>query len=70
MDRDRQYPDVTDILAQKARGRMERASLSFAEKLTILEKLREDVAPIVRAREARAQESGESSVAPVKPSRN
>ena len=54
MSRSQHYPDITDILARKARGRRERASLSFAEKLAILDKLRNDVAPIVRARQARA----------------
>jgi len=53
MSRSQQYPDITDILAKKARGRRERASLSFAEKLAILDKLRKDVAPIVRARQTR-----------------
>ena len=55
MSRAQQYPDITDILALKARGRRERARLSFAEKLAILDKLREDVAPIVEARQARAR---------------
>jgi hypothetical protein len=54
MSRVRQYPDIADILEQKARGRRERASLSFAEKLAILDKLREEIAPIVQARQARA----------------
>jgi hypothetical protein len=54
MSKVRQYPDIADIIAQKARGRRERASLSFAEKLAILDKLREEVAPIVRARRERA----------------
>jgi hypothetical protein len=54
MSKVQQYPDIADILAQKARGRRERASLSFAEKLAILDKLREEVAPIVRARQERA----------------
>ena len=53
MSKTQQYPDITDILAQKALGRRERASLSFAEKLIILDKLREQVAPIVQARQAR-----------------
>jgi hypothetical protein len=56
MSGSREYPDITDILAQKARGRRERASLSFAEKLAILDKLRADLAPIVQARQARARE--------------
>jgi len=60
MDRQRQYPDIADILAQKAKGRQERASLSFAEKLAILEKLRHDIEPFARARRARAQASHES----------
>lgn len=57
MDRIRQYPDITDILARKASGRRERARLSFGEKLEILDRLRDDVAPIVAAREARTRES-------------
>jgi hypothetical protein len=59
MSRERQYPDITDILLQKAQGRRERASLSFAEKLAVLEKLRKDVAPIVQARRARARRAEE-----------
>jgi hypothetical protein len=55
MSKSQQYPDVTDILIQKARGRRERASLSFAQKLAILDKLRKDAAPIVEARQARAR---------------
>lgn len=55
MSRLQQYPDITDILAQKARGRRERALLSFAEKLAILDKLRKEVVPIVRARQARTR---------------
>jgi hypothetical protein len=34
------YPDISDILARKARGRRQMASLSFTEKLEILESLR------------------------------
>ena len=55
MDRERQYPDISDILAQKEKWRRERASLSFGEKLEILEKLRRDTEPFARARRARAQ---------------
>jgi len=47
------YPDIGDIIARKAKGRIERARLSFGEKLDILDKLRDDVAPIVQARQAR-----------------
>lgn len=55
MDSIRQYPDISDILTRKASGRRERALLSFGEKLEILDRLRDDVAPIVAAREARAR---------------
>jgi hypothetical protein len=47
------YPDISDILARKAAGRRQRAALSFAEKLDILDALRERVAPLVQARKAR-----------------
>ena len=47
------YPDISDILALKASARRERARLSFGEKLEILERLRERIAPIVQARQMR-----------------
>jgi len=50
------YPDVSGILARKAEGRRQRAALRFAEKLAILDELRERVAPIVRARELRKKQ--------------
>ena len=49
----RDYPDIADILARKGRGRLALARLSFGDKLDVLEKLREKVAPIVRARQLR-----------------
>jgi len=52
-ERTKQYPDVADILARKARGRRARASLSFAEKLDALDALRARVEPLVRARKSR-----------------
>jgi hypothetical protein len=52
-DQPSRYPDIADILAVKAAGRRERAALSFAEKLDILDALRERVRPIVEARESR-----------------
>jgi len=51
------YPDIEAILAQKERGRRERAVLSFAEKLDALERLKENVAPIIEARKRRAAEA-------------
>jgi hypothetical protein len=48
-----QYPDISDVLARKASGRRQRASLSFAEKLAVLDALKARVEPIVQARKAR-----------------
>ena len=47
------YPDLSGIFARKERGRREAASLSFAEKLALLDAMRDRVAPIIRAREQR-----------------
>jgi len=55
-----QYPDVSDILAHKAAGRRQRAALTFAEKLAILDALKERMEPIVRAREFRRQRKNPS----------
>lgn len=55
---DPEYPDISDILARKAAWRRQRAALSFAEKLDILDALRERIAPIVEARKARNVQSG------------
>jgi hypothetical protein len=62
MNRRYRYPDIDDIVARKAKGRGARARLSFGEKLEILDKLRDDVAPIVRARQARIRALQENSV--------
>lgn len=35
------YPDISDILAMKAKGRVALAALSIAEKLAILDQLRQ-----------------------------
>jgi hypothetical protein len=51
-----EYPDISDILARKAAGRRQRAALSFAEKLDILDALKERVKPIIQARELRRQQ--------------
>ncbi len=58
------YPDLTEILARKASARRQRASLSFAEKLDILDALRARVEPIVRAREVRKAGRLQSSADP------
>lgn len=35
------YPDISDLWAKKARGRADLAALSFAQKLAILDQLKE-----------------------------
>jgi hypothetical protein len=52
------YPDNSAILAQKTRGRSERAAISFAEKLDALDAMRKRVAPIVRSRTMRKNAAG------------
>jgi len=49
---------MKEILERKASGRVERAKLTFAEKLDILDKMRERVAPIVEARKRRQMLNG------------
>jgi hypothetical protein len=50
------YPDTSDILARKAAGRREGSRRSFAEKIAMVEALRERVEPLRQAREtARAK---------------
>ena len=45
------YPDISGILARKAEGRREIAGRSFGEKIAMVEKLRERLAPLKRARD-------------------
>jgi hypothetical protein len=47
----RTYPDVSDIFARKAAGRRQLASLTFGEKLDMLDALRERTAPLRRRRD-------------------
>lgn len=56
-NRQTQYPDISAILARKASGRRNNASLSFVEKLEMLDALRSRVEPIIRAREIRKAEA-------------
>ncbi len=51
--RSSQYPDISAILADKAAGRRQRATLSFAEKLLIVDELKKRLEPIIQAREFR-----------------
>lgn len=47
------YPDISDLLARKVKGREESAKLSFGEKIDRMEALRQRLAPFRAAREAR-----------------
>jgi hypothetical protein len=47
------YPDISDILARKAEGRRDIAGRSFGEKVAMVERMRERLAPLKRAREQR-----------------
>ena len=53
MNAEQPYPDISDILALKARGREQSARLSFGEKLDILDRLRDQLAPLREARLSR-----------------
>ena len=59
--RKRTYPDISDILARKERGRENLASLPLNEKLRILEAMRERLEPIRRAREARIDQKPQTT---------
>ena len=47
------FPDVSDILAQKEQRRRTAAARSFGEKIAIVEAMRERLAPLKFARQAR-----------------
>jgi len=47
------YPDISDILEEKAEIRRHRAKRSFGEKIAAMEALRERLAPFKEARERR-----------------
>ena len=54
MDKDsKSLADVSDILARKAEGRREIARRSFAQKIAMIEAMRERLAPLKRSREMR-----------------
>jgi hypothetical protein len=44
------YPDISDLLARKAKGREAASKKSFAEKIAIVEALNERLAPLKAAR--------------------
>ena len=57
-----QYPDRSDIFARKDAGRRQRAALTFAEKLVLLDALKERVQPIVQARMIRARQLDQAAL--------
>ena len=48
-----QYPDISHILARKEEARREKAALPYAEKIGIVERMRDRLRPLNAAREAR-----------------
>ena len=60
------YPDISDILALKMLRRNRRAALTFAEKLDIVDALKDRVGPIVAARKARRAQQGDQVLMPVR----
>jgi len=50
-----QYPDVSDVHAQKTAGRRRRAALSYSQKLAEVDALKARVQPIIQARIDRKQ---------------
>jgi len=55
---EKHHPDISDILAAKARGRQEITGLSFGEKIEMMEKLRNRLKPFQQARETRKAARG------------
>ena len=47
------YPDISDVLLQKAELRRQRSTRSFEEKIAAMEALRERLEPFKKARERR-----------------
>ena len=61
----KRYPDRSDVMARKEAGRRQRAALTFAEKLDLLDALRERVQPIVQARILRRRQSDQKPFATI-----
>lgn len=59
MDSLPQYPDISDLLARKAKGKAAASKRSFAEKIAMVEALNARLAPIKAARVQRAAEKRE-----------
>ena len=55
-NRDKIYPDISDILALKQEGRRRIAKRPFGTKIAMVEAMRERLAPLKRLRELRKSE--------------
>jgi hypothetical protein len=55
-NRDKIYPDISDILALKREGRRQIARHPFGMKIAMVEAMRERLAPLKRLRELRKSE--------------
>lgn len=53
--------DLAAALAMKEEGRKARSKLSFGEKIERMERLRERLAPLKKAREARRKKTGSTA---------
>lgn len=58
---ERPYPDISGLLAQKAEARRVRARRSYAEKLDVLDRLREAADRMKLIRESRSGPSTDQS---------
>jgi len=54
------YPDISDILARKEARRREIRRLTFGEKIAMVEKMRERLAPLKRMREEQRERTKSS----------
>jgi hypothetical protein len=55
------YPDISDILARKKEGRRKISRRSFGEKIAMVERMRERLAPLKRMREERKKRKSRES---------
>jgi hypothetical protein len=53
----KKYPDISDLIARKAMGRIEIKRLTFGQKIELMEALRERLAPFKALREARRRQA-------------
>ncbi len=56
------YPDLSDVHARKSEGRRQAMRRSLGEKITIVEAMRERLAPLKRARESAEAERRQSKL--------